>query len=785
MFRRTRQFISRFRWYFIAFGSWFLVWYYFALPKQLFTDPTCTVLYDKKGDILGARIAEDGQWRFPHNENVPEKFAKALIFFEDKTFYRHIGISARGIGRALKQNFSQGKVVSGGSTLTMQIVRLMRKGRGRSISEKIIEAVLATRIELAYTKNEILAYYASNAPMGGNVVGLDAAAWRYYGRTPDELSWAESATLAVLPNAPSHIFPGKNQSRLLEKRNRVLKGLYEQHEFDTTTLITAIAEPLPSAPPDLPQMAPHLMDRLIRYGHKGKGIHTPIDYQLQDHVNRILQRHHEKLQENQIFNAACIVVDVNEGNVIAYTGNVKNEDPEHGSDVDIITAPRSSGSILKPLLYAGMLNDGLITPGMLFPDVPTHISGYSPKNYYQRYDGVVPANRALSRSLNVPAVRMLQQCGIAKFHYLLKRIGFSSLVFPSSHYGLSLVLGGAEVSLWDLAHVYASMARVLNQYPDFNSDLYKRPRLILEDTTAQPFSESIEPVLNPASIYFTMQAMVEVARPDEDANWQYYSGSSRIAWKTGTSFGFRDAWAVGVSPGYVVAVWVGNADGEGRPGLVGIEAAAPILFDVFSRLPKTGWFKKPFDDMAKVPICRLSGHRASTLCSPTDTIYIPQSSLATQACPYHQLLHLDQEGKFRVDGNCVDPSEMKNEAWFVLPPVMEYYYKSRNPSYKPIPPYRSDCIAKTDEQQMEIIYPKKPSKIYIPIGIDGEPEKTVFEATHRNKNAVIYWHLDEYFLGATSSIHQMELKPSRGMHTLTIIDEEGAKITQTFEVLSK
>ncbi|HAA01237.1 MAG TPA: penicillin-binding protein 1C, partial [Flavobacteriales bacterium] len=386
MFRRTRQFISRFRWYFIAFGSWFLVWYYFALPKQLFTDPTCTVLYDKKGDILGARIAEDGQWRFPHNENVPEKFAKALIFFEDKTFYRHIGISARGIGRALKQNFSQGKVVSGGSTLTMQIVRLMRKGRGRSISEKIIEAVLATRIELAYTKNEILAYYASNAPMGGNVVGLDAAAWRYYGRTPDELSWAESATLAVLPNAPSHIFPGKNQSRLLEKRNRVLKGLYEQHEFDTTTLITAIAEPLPSAPPDLPQMAPHLMDRLIRYGHKGKGIHTPIDYQLQDHVNRILQRHHEKLQENQIFNAACIVVDVNEGNVIAYTGNVKNEDPEHGSDVDIITAPRSSGSILKPLLYAGMLNDGLITPGMLFPDVPTHISGYSPKNYYQRYD---------------------------------------------------------------------------------------------------------------------------------------------------------------------------------------------------------------------------------------------------------------------------------------------------------------------------------------------------------------------------------------------------------------
>ncbi|MBX7094515.1 MAG: penicillin-binding protein 1C [Flavobacteriales bacterium] len=783
----TWRWMKRYKYLLSAIVLILSVWYYNCLPAELFSDPTSTVLYDKNGDILGARIAEDGQWRFPHNPEVPERFAKSIVQFEDRTFYSHWGVSPSAIARAVKQNFSAGKVVSGGSTITMQVVRLMRKGKGRTFYEKSVEMILATRMEWSYSKNEILALYASNAPMGGNVVGLDAAAWRYYGRTPNELSWAESATLAVLPNAPSHIFPGKNQAKLKAKRDRVLNRLFEIGEIDSTTLITSLAEPLPQSPPDLPQLAPHLMDRLISSGYKGQRIYTTIDGKLQEQITKILEQHHQRLMDDEIYNAACLVVDVTTGDVVAYIGNVENDDPEHGSDVDIIPAPRSSGSILKPLLYAGMLNDGLITPTMLFPDVPTHISGYSPKNYNQRYDGAVPANRALSRSLNVPAVRMLQQFGIPKFHYLLKKLGMQTLYFPSSHYGLSLVLGGAETSLWDLAHIYAMMARTLNEYPEFKKDLNARPHFFHSEKFNQLQAEFQveEPILNPASVYFTFQAMIEVARPEDEAQWQNFSNARRIAWKTGTSFGFRDAWAVGVNPKYVVAVWAGNADGEGRPGLVGVQAAAPILFDVFSRLPNAGWFRVPYDDMQKTAICRLSGHRASPLCSPIDTTWIPLSSLNTTVCPYHQILHLDPQKKFRVTSDCMDPSEMVNESRFVLPPVMEYYYKSRNPTYKEIPPFRTDCMEQSEELQMEILYPKKPSKIFIPVGIDGSIGKTVFEVTHRDPNAEIYWHLDEDFLGTTSGIHQMELSPALGKHQLTLIDNNGKRISQTFEVIGK
>ncbi|MFZ5553586.1 MAG: penicillin-binding protein 1C [Bacteroidota bacterium] len=780
---RFWRFNYRYRYVWYALWIIFFIWYYNAIPEKLFNDPTSTVIYDRQGNVLGARIADDGQWRFPHNPHVPEKFEKAIIQFEDRNFYSHIGISFRGIGRAVKQNFSEGRRVSGGSTITMQVVRLMRKGQERTYGEKILEAILATRVEFSYSKEEILAFYASNAPMGGNVVGIDAAAWRYFNRTPDQLSWAESALLAVLPNAPSLIYPGKNQYKLKDKRDRLLDRLFEIGEIDSTTLLLSKTEPLPQKPADLPQVAPHLVNELMKKGHKGERITTTLDKEIQEQVVKILEHHHERLLLNKIYNAACLVIDVNTGEVIAYAGNVENEEKEHGSDVDIIPSARSTGSILKPLLYAGMLNDGIITPKMLVPDVPTHISGYNPKNYNQKYDGAVSANRALARSLNVPAIKMLQQYGIAKFHYQLKKLGLTTLKFSSSHYGLSLVLGGAEASLWDLCSVYAAMARNLNQYPDYKKSVNERPYYISKNVTAETLTaEASEPLLNPAAVWFTFQAMLDVARPEGDENWQNFSSSSKIAWKTGTSFGFRDAWAIGVNPKYVVGIWVGNADGEGRPGLVGIEAAAPILFDVFSRLPKSEWFRMPYDDMEKVPLCRLSGHRASDVCEEVDTTWIPATCSETPVCPYHQLVHLDKTGKYRVDSDCELAEEMIHHPWFVLPPVMEYYYKGKNPSYKTLPEFRSDCKSVEENKPMEILYPKKGSKIHIPVTLEGEKGKTIFEATHRDKSATLFWHLDDLFIGSTMDIHQMEFVPAPGPHKLTIVDDKGNTVSVNFEV---
>ncbi len=781
----------------ISIGVLFFLLFWFSLPRPLFKTPTSTVIEDESGKLLGAKIAGDGQWRFPNNNKVPEKYAKSLIQFEDSRFYYHLGFDPLAFCRAIVQNIRSKKVVSGGSTISMQVIRLARKNKSRSFFEKIIEVILATRMELTYSKKEILAMYASNAPFGGNVVGIDAASWRYFGRSVDQLSWAESVTLAVLPNSPSLIYPGKNHDNLLKKRNRLLDKLNREGVIDSMTCSLSKQEPLPGRPIPLPQLAPHLLDRASKEGYKGKIIRTTINSFLQEQVSRITEYHHTVLKTNDINNIAVLVLDVESGNVLSYIGNTENEGhPEFNSDVDIINSRRSTGSILKPFLYASMLSYGEILPNTLVPDIPTQIAGYTPQNYYQKYDGAVPAKRALSRSLNIPAVRMLQKFGIERFNYVLKKLGMTTLDKPADHYGLSIILGGAEGSLWDLAGIYASMARTLNHYSLFNDKYLKSdfhpPNYIFDKTIK---TNKINPLsgvfdensyLSAASIWLTFEAMVEVSRPEEEVEWREFSSSQKIAWKTGTSYGYRDGWAIGVTSENVVAVWVGNADGEGRPGLTGTTTAAPIMFDVFKLLKNVSWFPKPFDDMSLVPVCRYSGYRASDVCDVVDSVWVQNSGLKTIPCPFHQIVHLDNTGKWRVTSDCEDISNMIHVPWFVLPPAQEWYYKSKNPEYKVLPPFRSDCISgNSTVNSMELIYPKSNAKIYVPVEIDGTIGKTVFQVAHRRPQTTIYWHIDGEYLGMTTEFHQMELSPSKGIHTLTLVDQYGETLIRQFEILGK
>lgn len=767
----------------------FIILFWFSLPSPLFNTPTSTVLYDKNGTLLGALISDDGQWRFPHNAEVPEKFKQAITQFEDRNFFIHPGINPLSMGRSAIQNIKAKKVVSGGSTLTMQVIRMSRQNRKRSFLEKFIESLLAIRLELSYSKKEILALYASNAPFGGNVVGLDAAAWRYFGRTPADLSWAETATLAVLPNAPGLIFPGKNQHLLFEKRNRLLDRLKQQGIIDTETCTLSKQEPLPGKPYPLPSIAPHLLVRAAKEGLRGRSVKSTIDTRLQQRAAEITEKHHAILKGNRINNLAALILDVETGSVLAYAGNANKQDKiDNGNDVDIITAPRSTGSILKPFLFAAMLSDGELLPNTLVPDIPTNISGYTPQNFNLTYDGAVPAKRALSRSLNVPAVKMLQTYGTERFNYVLKKLGMSTINKPADHYGLSIILGGAEGKLWDIAGIYASMARTLNHYTKYGGKYdaadYHKPFYLADSLSHH------EPVLENASIYdaasikFMFDAMVEVNRPDADMAWKLYSSSTQIAWKTGTSFGYRDGWAIGVTPNNVVAVWVGNADGEGRPGLTGIGTAAPIMFELFGLLKTHKWFEQPYDEMVKASVCEQSGHRATELCEETESVWIPASGSKTSPCPYHKLIHLDASQKYRVNSECEDVNKMIHRKWFILPPSQEFYYKSKNPSYRELPPFRKDCSG-SNSNSMELIYPKQLSKIYVPVELDGKPGKTVFEVAHRRKNAIIFWHLDDKYIGSTSSFHQMGFAPEQGSHTLTLVDEEGETIVQKFEIVKK
>ncbi len=781
-------------------GRWitaFLIlgtWYAFCLPSRLFKEPTSTVLLDKDGVLLGARIAKDGQWRFPERKTVPAKFAACIVQFEDRSFYKHPGVNPFALGRAIKQNISDKRIVSGGSTLTMQVIRISRKNPPRTFWQKGIELILATRLECSYSKEEILALYASHAPFGSNVVGIDAASWRYFGRSPEQLSWAESATLAVLPNAPSLIFPGKNQERLKAKRNRLLDRLQEAKIIDEITCQLAKDEPLPGAPHALPRFAPHLIDRVSKEGHDGEIVQTTLDLNLQQRVSVVIEKHHRSLMANDIHNAAALVLDVNTGNVLAYVGNTEERkiaadqmQNEYGNAVDVIPAPRSTGSILKPFLYASMLHDGEILPNTLIADIPTDMSGYQPENFSHTYDGAVPARRALARSLNIPAVRMLQSYHTDRFHGQLKKMGMTTLTQGPDHYGLSLILGGAEGSVWDIAGMYASMARTLNRYNrtnGYDKTDFHAPRYMREQAVKDSLSPDKNSFLDAASIWFTFEAMVEVARPDEEAGWMQYSSSNRVAWKTGTSFGFRDGWAIGVTPNYVVAVWVGNANGEGRPGLTGIATAAPILFDVFTMLRSPVWFKRPDKELENVYVCKASGHRALDICEK-QLQPIPKAGLKTAPCPYHRLIHLDATGQHRVTSECEAVDQMRHEAWFVLPPAMEFYYKTKNPQYSMLPPLREGCGGAIVSSSMEFMYPRNATQIYIPIELDGRPGRTVFEIAHRKSTATIYWHLDDQYLGSTSDIHHMALNPEPGKHTVTAVDESGETISVEVEIVSE
>ncbi|HEY3402290.1 MAG TPA: penicillin-binding protein 1C [Ohtaekwangia sp.] len=768
-----------------------LVVYFFCLPQTLFTDSYSTVLESNNGELLSATIAKDGQWRFPETDSVPSKFAETIITYEDKRFWYHPGVDVLSFGRAIRQNISAGKIVSGGSTLSMQVIRLSRRGESRTVLEKCIELILATRLELRYTKAEILALYASHAPFGGNVVGIDAACWRYFGRNAKDLSWGEAALLAVLPNSPALIHPGRNRDQLKAKRDGLLDKLKETGKIDEFTCSLAKAEPIPEEPVTLPRLARHLLTRMRSDGFDEKKIKSTIDMSLQQRVEQILEDHHQRWLSNQIHNGAVILADVQTGNVLAYAGNVTNEKRYQGDDVDVITAPRSTGSILKPFLYAAMLDEGKILPKTLLPDIPTFISGFSPKNFSKDYDGAVPADKALMRSLNIPAVHLLRDYRYEKFHPLLKELGMSTLDQVPDHYGLSLILGGAEGTLWDITGMYASLSRTLNNYfehpgknkydlNDFHSLHY-----ISDQHSASPPVLSESGLLSAAAIYQTFDALKELYRPGEGSGWKLFSSTKRIAWKTGTSFGFRDGWAVGVTPQYVIGVWVGNANGEGRPGLTGTEAAAPVLFDVLSLLPEDSWFVQPEMEMEQITTCAHTGFRNGPSCTDMDTTWIVKAGLQSQSCPYHKKIHLSPDHKFRVHSACQPIDQISQVDWFVLPPVQEYYFQKRNISYRSLPPFRKDCQSSSPIVAMDMVYPRPHARIFIPRDLDGQPGSAIFELAHRIPDASVFWHLDGDFIGITRKNHRFALNPPEGKHKLTLVDDQGESVELQFEVLSK
>ena len=766
----------------ILFGLAILLGLFLFVPVIRFAVPYSTVVEASDGSLLGAKIATDGQWRFPLQDTVPEKFRKCIVSFEDRKFYFHPGIDPFALCRAVVQNIRARKIVSGASTLSMQVVRLSRKGEKRSLWEKLLEMGLTLRLELAKSKREILSLYAAHAPFGGNVVGLEAAAWRYFGCSADQLSWGESAGLAVLPNAPSYIFPGKNSELLKTKRDRLLHHLLTDHTIDQVTYELAVSEPLPGKPGQLPDLAHHLMNRCASPTNQTV-VKTTINRRLQLATQRIIDQQMPQLKGNHIYNAACLVAEIRTGKILAYVGNADWTDP-HGGAVDMVEARRSTGSILKPFLYTAMLDGGKMMPNALMPDLPLYFSGYAPQNFDLQFRGAVPASEALIRSLNVPAVFMLKSYTPVRFLDILRRVGLTTFTRDAGHYGLSLILGGGEANLKELVSAYGSMARVLNRYNQkgeyYSGDYHT---VDFHPSTPNPQLPDEKFVFRAASIWQTFNTLTELNRPEEEAGWQQLSSSGRLAWKTGTSFGFRDAWAIGVNPEYVIGVWVGNANGEGRPGLTGGQAAAPILFELSSLLSSSHWFEKPLSGMMPVEVCRESGYRASVNCNEVDTVMVPESCLNSAPCPYHHKVHLDANRQYLVNAECYPAGQIINENWFILPPAMEYYYRKYHPAYRTLPQWLPGTRQGDEIQMVELIYPDDRLMVYLPRNTDEQKGQVIFQAAHRRPGVTIFWHLDDTYLGSTHDIHQMASSPSRGNHKLVIVDELGNSSTRYFKVV--
>ena len=692
-------------------------------PRGLFKDTAyATVVLSEEGELLGARIAQDGQWRFPPSDSIPERYATALVQFEDRHFWHHPGVNPLALLRALRDNARAGHITSGGSTLTMQVIRLSRQ-KERTLWQKGIEACQALCLELRYSKRRILALYAAHAPYGGNVVGLDAAAWRYFGRPAAELSWGQAATLAILPNAPASIHPGRGRDQLLEKRNRLLQRLLEHGDIDAETCREAQAEPLPDAPQPLPSYAPHY----VALCPQGKTTRSPLRFSLQRAVEDAARLRSDELAREGVADLAVVVMDNRTGQTVAYVGNAAPERNRPGVQVDIAAAPRSTGSILKPLLYAGALADGTILPRTLLPDIPVNLGGFAPQNFDRQFYGAVPAAEALARSLNVPAVFLLRSYGVPRFHQLLREAGLSTLTRDASHYGLSLILGGAEGRLDEITRAYSALVR---QY------------LGREDAF---------PVKDPVALWYTLDALKEVNRPDE-LDWRLIRSVRKAAWKTGTSYGFRDAWAVGMTPDWTIGVWAGNAQGQGVPGITGARTAGPVLFDILNLLPPDdAWFPEPLEGGILAATCPLSGRLRGPDCPESDPQRLPALAQESEPCPYH------------------DGGE------FALPPAMEWYYKPHHPEYE-------GRKARARDQVLEFIYPANGTTLYLPRQLSGAAEGAVFRVAHRKTDATLWWHLDQSYIGETRYIHELRLAPGPGEHVLTVVDQEGNTAAVRFTI---
>ncbi|MDZ7935113.1 MAG: penicillin-binding protein 1C [Emticicia sp.] len=728
--------------------------------------PYSTLITDKKGEILHAFLSTDEKWRmFVELKEITPTLRKAILAKEDKYFQYHFGVNPVAIFRAAFNNITKNRRTSGASTITMQVVRMLNPDE-RTYFNKISEILRAIQLEIFYSKDEILQMYLNLVPYGSNIEGIKSASYLYFQKSPDRLSLAEVTTLAIIPNRPTSLRLGTKNPLIVEERNKWLKRFQQAQVFDNQLINDALREPLSVFRHEAPKDAPHLSLRLKKQFSDEAIIYSSISKATQTKVEQMVANYVNRTRAMNINNAAVLVINNETMQVEAYIGSAGFNDKLDGGQVDGVQAIRSPGSALKPLLYATAFDKGIITPKNIINDVPTNFNGFEPENFDRKFNGKVSIEFALANSLNIPAVKVVKDLGKTTLIEQLKKADFQTVKKQEKDLGLSIVLGGCGVTLEEMTQLYAAFA---------NGGNWQKCSLIrtLPIGEGRATDASVG-LLSPSATYLITEILAQIKRPDLPNNFDYTYRLPKIAWKTGTSFGRRDAWSIGYNKKYTVGVWVGNFSGEGVPELSGAEIATPLLFQIFNTIDynaSSEWFRQPKEVVSR-QICAESGDLPSEYCSNKILDYSIKNISHTRKCTHLKKFYVNLSESMSYCTQCLPTDGYKEKLYSNFAPELVSFYELKHILYEKIPTHNPNCTRffKTVNNAPIITNPNNGSEYFL-----NENDKQQIQLACQTANDVreVYWYINDRLLQKTSANKPVFFTPSLGKVKISCTDDKG------------
>jgi penicillin-binding protein 1C len=736
-----------------AFLSFLLLNLFFPLPDKI---TYSTVITDNRGEVIHAYLTPDEKWRMRTElHEISPLLRKTIIAKEDRYFYKHLGVNPLSVARALFNNITRGKTTSGASTITMQVARALEH-RKRSLGSKLVEMFRAFQLEWKYDKDEILQLYLNLVPYGGNIEGVKSASLLYFKKNPDHLSLAEITALSIIPNRPSSLVIGKHNARIVEERNRWLEKFASDRIFTDKEIEDALSEPLLASRGEVPRHIPHLSYKLKRQANDF--VRTNIDLQIQLKTEKLVEDYVRTQRLRNIRNAAVVIIDNRTRRVITYVGSSNFKDTMDGGQVNGASAIRQPGSTLKPILYALCFDEGLLTPKSVLADVSVNYEGYAPENYDEKYNGYVSIEHALEHSLNIPAVKSLRLLGKDKLIHKLATCEFRQVQKDQRKLGLSMILGGCGTSLEELTALFSVFA---------NDGIYISPSYTAEDSFA-----SGKRIISPAANYMVNEILSKINRPDFPLSWSATERMPKIAWKTGTSYGRRDAWSIGYNKHYTVGIWAGNFSGVGIPELSGADIATPLLFRIFNTIDYDSdaeWFAAPAGlDIRQV--CSETGLVPGPNCESLITDqFIPLVS-STKLCDNRQEMMISPDEKMVYCRDCAPGSGYKKKSYKIIDPGMQEWMLNNHIAFEKLPPHNPVCERIFKGNAPQVTSPANGTEYFLSKK-DPEPLQLVCKTS--NDVSRVYWYINNKFYKSCTPSEKQFFIPDEGANQISCTDDKG------------